>query len=55
MSHFYTPSERQKTYGFLTFSGGIESDIGLKWVNILQEIIKILYKKLLKAITIEVS
>ena len=24
MSHFYTPWKRQKTYGFLTFSGGIE-------------------------------
>ena len=24
MSHFYTPWKRQKTKGFLTFSGGIE-------------------------------
>ena len=24
MSHFYTPWKRQKTYGFLTFSGGME-------------------------------
>ena len=24
MPHFYTPWKRQKTYGFLTFSGGIE-------------------------------
>ena len=24
MSHFYTPEKRQKTIGFLTFSGGIE-------------------------------
>ena len=24
MSHFYNPWKRQKTYGFLTFSGGIE-------------------------------
>ena len=24
VSHFYTPWKRQKTYGFLTFSGGIE-------------------------------
>ena len=24
MSHFYTPWKRQKTIGFLTFSGGIE-------------------------------
>ena len=24
MLHFYTPRERQKTYGWLTFSGGIE-------------------------------
>ena len=24
MSHFYNPEKRQKTYGFLTFSGGIE-------------------------------
>ena len=24
VSHFYTPSKRQKTFGFQTFSGGIE-------------------------------
>ena len=24
VSHFYTPWKRQKTFGFLTFSGGIE-------------------------------
>ena len=24
VSHFYTPWKRQKTYGFLMFSGGIE-------------------------------
>ena len=24
MSYFYTPWKRQKTFGFLTFSGGIE-------------------------------
>ena len=24
VSHFYTPRKRQKTFGFLTFSGGIE-------------------------------
>ena len=24
VSHFYTPWKRQKNYGFLTFSGGIE-------------------------------
>ena len=35
MSHFYTPWKRQKTFGFLTFSGGIETgwDIGKKKVN----------------------
>ena len=31
--HFYNPWKRQKTFGFLTFSGGIECDTGLKWVN----------------------
>ena len=25
VSHFYTPWKRQKTFGFLTFSGGIET------------------------------
>ena len=24
---FYTPWKRQKTFGFLTFSGGIEADL----------------------------
>ena len=24
VSYFYTPRKRQKTFGFLTFSGGIE-------------------------------
>ena len=34
MSHFYTPWKRQKTKGFLTFSGGIKiCDTGLKWVK----------------------
>ena len=31
MSYFYTPWKLQKTYGFLTFSGGIE--MWLKWVK----------------------
>ena len=35
VSHFYTPWKRQKTFGFLTLSGGIECGIGLKWVNVL--------------------
>ena len=30
MSHFYTPWKRQKIYGFLTFSGGIEM---WHWIN----------------------
>ena len=30
MSHFYTPRKRQKTIGFLTFSGGIEK---LHWTK----------------------
>ena len=34
MSHFYTPWKRQKTFCFLTFSGGIEYDTGLKWVKL---------------------
>ena len=33
MFYFYTPWERQKTLGFLTFSGGIEMEHSLKWVN----------------------
>ena len=34
MSHFYTPWKRQKTSSFMTFSGGIKWNIGLKWVKI---------------------
>ena len=34
--HFYTPWKRQKIKGFLIFSGGIEMEIGLKWVNVMQ-------------------
>ena len=30
---FYIPLKRQKTFSFLTFSGGIERDHGLKGVN----------------------
>ena len=30
ISDFYAPWKRQKTAAFLTFSGGIECDIGLK-------------------------
>ena len=30
---FYTPWKHQKTEGFLMFSGGIETDRGMKWVN----------------------
>ena len=30
MSHFYTPWKRQKTKGFLTFSGGIEMEYWVK-------------------------
>ena len=30
MSHFYTPSKRQNTFVFLTFSGGIQME---HWVN----------------------
>ena len=26
MFHFYNPGKRQKTFGFLTFSGGIEME-----------------------------
>ena len=34
VSHFYTPWKRQETFGFLTFSGGIEMwHTGLKWVK----------------------
>ena len=30
---FYTPWKCQKTSGFLTFSGGIEINVDLKWVK----------------------
>ena len=30
MFQFYTPWKRQKTFGFLTFSGGIEME---RWVK----------------------
>ena len=33
MFHFYTSWKRQKSKGFLTFSGGIEMDHWLKWLN----------------------
>ena len=33
MSHFYNPWKCQKTYGFLTFTGGKKCDIELKWIN----------------------
>ena len=34
MFHLYATGKRQKTKGFMTFLGGIEMDIGLKWVKI---------------------
>ena len=37
MFHFYTPWKRQKTsktFGFLTFSGGVEMEHWLKWVKL---------------------
>ena len=33
MLHFYTPLKHQKPIGFLTFSGGIDIDIRLKWLK----------------------
>ena len=33
MFHFFTPWKRQETFGLLTFSGGIEWNIGLKRVK----------------------
>ena len=33
MFPFYTPWKRQKTFRFLMFSGSIEKNIGLKWIN----------------------
>ena len=33
MFPFYTPWNHQKTSGFVTFSGGIERNIDLKWVK----------------------
>ena len=33
MFHFYTPWKRQKTFGFLAFSGGIEMEHSVKMVN----------------------
>ena len=43
---FYTPWTRHKTKGFLTFSGGIQMDIWLKWVNELAKISLILKRNL---------
>ena len=34
MYYFYTPWKRQKTFGFLTFSGVWKWNIGLKWVKL---------------------
>ena len=34
MFDFYTHWKRQKTQGFLTFSGGIEMEIGVKRMNV---------------------
>ena len=31
----YTPRKRHKTRGFLTFSGGIQMTIDLKWVKVI--------------------
>ena len=31
--HFYNARKRQKTFGFLTFSGGMEIEHWLKWVK----------------------
>ena len=41
MSHFYPPPprKRQKTKGFLTFSGVKKCDIGLKWAKLLKNMI----------------
>ena len=33
MSHFRAPWKRQKTYGFVTFSGGANWNIALNWIN----------------------
>ena len=38
MAHFYTPWKRQKTYGFLTFSGGIEIWHWTKWVKMVSKV-----------------
>ena len=34
MLHFYIPWKRQKTFGFLAFSRGIEINIRVKWVKL---------------------
>ena len=34
VSNFFTPWKRQKTFGFLTFSGGIEWNTRLKWAKL---------------------
>ena len=34
MSHFYTPWKRQKTSGFLTFSGGIEMEVSWRFQEV---------------------
>ena len=33
MVPFYTYWKQQKTSGFMKFSGGLEWNIGVKWVN----------------------
>ena len=33
MFNFYNPRKHKKTRGFLMFSGGIEVEIGWKWVK----------------------
>ena len=42
MLHFYTLWKRQKTKGFLTFSGSKKWNIELKWVNYLTKSLKII-------------
>ena len=57
VSHFYTPWKRQKTFCFLTFSGGIEiwHCTALKWVKHLKVTVSELFRKQITFVRVEKS
>ena len=57
MSHFYTPWKRQKTFCFLTFSGGIEMwhCTALKWVKHLKVTVSELFRKQITVVRVQKS